>query len=107
MAALGARLHFEEGVWAEAGAGAEAGVEACAEAGEELAEGTAEEAMCREDGADDGEASRSPDSILWESILSSVTSRLCKLSVHTKYPPCVSFHKSSKLIPFRSSFRVV
>ena len=39
--------------WKEAGAGA----------GEELAEDTVEEAMCREDEAVDGEASRSADSI--------------------------------------------
>ena len=45
-ARLGAGLHLVEGVWGGAG--------------EELAE---EEAMWREDGAEDGEDSRSPDSI--------------------------------------------
>lgn len=53
-------LHLVEGV--------------CGGAGEELAE---EEAMCMEDGAEDGEASRSPNSILHETVLSSVTSLLC------------------------------
>lgn len=56
-------LHLVEGV--------------CGGAGEELAE---EEAMCREDGAEDGEASRSPNSILHETVLSSVTSLLCTLA---------------------------
>lgn len=72
---LGVTLHLEEGVLAEAGAG------------EEPTEETADVVICREDGAGDGEASRSPDSILLKDP------QLCDITAlqayfrHFMYPP--------------------
>lgn len=66
-AGFGVGLHLVEGVWGGTG--------------EELAE---EEATLREDGAADGEANRSPGSILYEAVLSSVSSLLCTLSLKSR-----------------------